>query len=347
MNETQPKKKKKLIFPIILALVLIGALIFTAKEYLYYQSHQETDDAQVDADISPVVARVGGYVKEIRFLDNQYVKEGDTLVVLDDRDYKIRLQQAQAALASAKQSVNVSQSSVTEAKTGITTAEANVQAVKVQVWKTTQDFERYQNLYNDHAITKAQFDEAKAAKEAAEAQLVVAQSQLPVQVKRVSVNQTQVGATASNIASRQADIDYAKLQLTYTVIVAPASGIVSKKSIQLGQLVQAGQTLFSLVHENDIYITANFKETQMGQLKLGDKVDVEVDAFPDQKIVGIIQSFSGATGAKFSLLPPDNATGNFVKVVQRIPVKITLQADSAIINRLRPGMSVKVVVHTK
>jgi membrane fusion protein (multidrug efflux system) len=183
MNETQPKKKKKLVFPIILALVLVGALAFTVKEYLYYQKHEVTDDAQVDADISPVVARVGGYVKEIRFQDNQYVKAGDTLVVLDDRDYKIKVQQAEAALYSAKQSVNVSQSNVNEAKTGITTAEANVEAVKVQVWKTTQDFERYQNLYNDHAITKAQFDEAKAAKDAAEAQLVVAQSQLPVQEK--------------------------------------------------------------------------------------------------------------------------------------------------------------------
>jgi membrane fusion protein (multidrug efflux system) len=347
MNETQPKKKKKLVFPIILALVLVGALAFTVKEYLYYQKHEVTDDAQVDADISPVVARVGGYVKEIRFQDNQYVKAGDTLVVLDDRDYKIKVQQAEAALYSAKQSVNVSQSNVNEAKTGITTAEANVEAVKVQVWKTTQDFERYQNLYNDHAITKAQFDEAKAAKDAAEAQLVVAQSQLPVQVKKVSSNQTQVGATASNIASRQADIDYAKLQVSYTVIIAPASGIVSRRGIQLGQLVQAGQTLFSVVHEDDIYVTANFKETQMEHLKLNDKVDIEVDAFPDQNIQGIVQSFSGATGAKFSLLPPDNATGNFVKVVQRIPVKITMQGDSSIINRLRPGMSVKVVVHTK
>ncbi|MES1226892.1 MAG: biotin/lipoyl-binding protein, partial [Bacteroidota bacterium] len=226
MNDTKPKKGKKIIFPIILALVLVGALVFTVKEYLYYQSHEVTDDAQVDADISPVVARVGGYVKEIRFQDNQYVKAGDTLVILDDRDYKIKLQQAEAALNSAKHSVDVSQSGVIEAKTGITTAEANVEAAKVQVWKTTQDFERYQNLYNDKAITKAQFDDAKAAKEAAEAQLAVAQSQIPVQMKRVSSNQTQVGASASNIASRQADIDYAKLQLSYTVIVAPASGIV-------------------------------------------------------------------------------------------------------------------------
>ncbi|HLY71588.1 MAG TPA: HlyD family secretion protein [Puia sp.] len=347
MDETQPKKKKKIIFPIILGLVLVGALIFTLKEYLYYQNHETTDDAQVDADISPVVARVSGYVNEIRFQDNQFVKAGDTLVVLDDKDYKIKLEQAMAALTSARQSVNVSESNVTEAKTGITTAEANVEAAKVQVWKTTQDFERYQNLYNDHAITKAQFDDAKAAKEAADAQLTVAQSQVPVQTKRVSTNQRQVGATASNITSREADIDYAKLQLSYTVIVAPVNGIISKRNIQIGQLVQNGQTLFAIVHDNNVYVTANFKETQMEHLKIGDSVDITADAFSNKRIAGTIQSFAGATGAKFSLLPPDNATGNFVKVVQRVPVKITLQADSATMNMLRPGMSVSVVVHTK
>lgn len=348
MNDTNQKsKRKKFLFPVILALVLVGALFFTVKEYIYYQSHEVTDDAQVDADISPVVARVGGYVNEIRFRDNQYVKAGDTLVLLDDRDYKIRVQQAEAALISARQTVNVSRSNVTEAKTGITTAEANVEAAKVQVWKTTEDFNRFQNLYNDHAITKAQFDDARAARDAAQAQLVVAQSQVPVQVKKVSTNESQVGATASNIMARQSDIDYAKLQLSYAVIIAPVSGIVSKKSIQVGQLVQAGQTLFSIVNENGLYITANFKETQMQHLQLNDRVDIEVDAFPEKNIPAVVQSFSGATGAKFSLLPPDNATGNFVKVVQRIPVKITLETDSATISRLRPGMSVKVVVHTK
>ncbi|HLX93684.1 MAG TPA: HlyD family secretion protein, partial [Puia sp.] len=295
MNETQPKKSRKIIFPIILGLVLVGALIFTLKEYLYYQNHETTDDAQIDADISPVVSRVSGYVTQIRFKDNQHVRAGDTLVVLDDKDFLIKLEQAEAALGSARQSVNVSQSNVVEAKTGITTAEANVEAAKVQVWKTTQDFERYQNLYNDHAITKAQFDDAKAAKEAADAQLVVAQSQVPVQTKRVNANQSQVGATASNIASRQADIDYARLQLSYTVIVAPVDGIVSKRTIQIGQLVQAGQNLFAIVHENDIYVTANFKETQMEHLRVGDSVDVTADAFSNEKIQGIVNSFSGAT----------------------------------------------------
>jgi membrane fusion protein, multidrug efflux system len=348
MNENQPKRKgKKLIFPIILALVLIGALLFTVKEYVYFQSHVTTDDAQVDADISPVIARVSGYVREIRFADNQAVRAGDTLVILDDRDYRIKLQQVEAALTSTQQSVDVSQYQVSEARTNIATALANVQAAQVKVGKANEDFTRYQNLYNDHAITKAQFDDAKAAKDEADAALKVAQTQVPVQNTRVSTNQRQVGAAASNLASRQADIDFAKLQLSYTVIVAPANGIISKRNIQLGQLVQAGQTLVAIVNDKDIYITANFKETQLEHLQVGAKVDIEADAYPGKTIPASIESFSGATGAKFSLLPPDNATGNFVKVVQRIPVRIRLNADSAVTDRLRPGMSVQVVVHIK
>ncbi|HEV2478912.1 MAG TPA: HlyD family secretion protein [Puia sp.] len=346
-NNTQKKGRKKLVFPIILSLVLVGALIFGIKEYVYYSAHEVTDNAQVDADISPVVARVGGYVKEIRFEDNQYVHAGDTLVVLDDRDYQVKLQQALAALTSTKQTVDVSELQVNEAKTNIATALASVQQAKVAVWKANEDYTRYENLYNDHAITKAQFDDAKAAKESAEASLAIAQSQVPTQTKRVDVNQRQVGATASNLATRQADVDFAKLQLSYTVITAPASGVVSRRNIQLGQLVQAGQTLFAVVNAKGVYVTANFKETQMEPLRIGEKVDITADAYSDSTFHGEVESFSGATGAKFSLLPPDNATGNFVKVVQRVPVRIKINADSSLMRLLRPGMSVYVVVHTK
>jgi membrane fusion protein (multidrug efflux system) len=346
-NATQQKPRRKIVFPIILGLVLVGAAIFGIKEYIFYSAHETTDDAQVDADISPVVARVGGYVKEIRFVDNQFVHAGDTLVVLDDRDYQVRLQQALAALSSQRQSVDVSQFVVNESKASIVTAQAGVDQAKVAVWKANEDFTRYENLYNDHAITKAQYDDAKAAKESAEAALRVAETQVPSQTRRVDVNQRQVGATASNLASRQADVDYAKLQLTYTVITAPATGVVSKRNIQLGQLIQAGQSLFAVVNANGIYVTANFKETQMEPLRVGQKVDISVDAFSDSTFHGSIESFSGATGAKFSLLPPDNATGNFVKVVQRVPVRIKIDADSSLVKLLRAGMSVDVVVHTK
>jgi membrane fusion protein (multidrug efflux system) len=347
-NNTQTKPRKKIIFPVILGLVLVGALIFTVKEYVYYQSHEVTDNAQIDADISPVVARVVGYVKEIRFQDNQFVHAGDTLVVLDDRDYQVKLQQALATLSSTRQNVDVSQYQVSEARTAIATAQANVEAAKVNVWKANEDFTRYENLYNDHAITKAQFDDARAAKESAEAALNVAQTQVPTQNRRVGVGERQAGASASNLATRQADVDFARLQLSYTVITAPADGIVSKRNIQLGQLVQASQTLFAIVNDKGIYITANFKETQMEHLRLGEKVDITADAYSDSTFQGTIESFSGATGAKFSLLPPDNATGNFVKVVQRVPVRIKIEADSAFVRKsLRPGMSVSIVVHIK
>ena len=348
-NKKQQKKYKgkKIIFPVILAAVLVLAVVFTLKEYFYFQAHEVTDNAQVDADISPVISRVSGYVKEIRFTDNQEVKAGDTMAILDDRDFKIKLQQAEAALASARQSVNVSRYAIQEAESNIATARANVKAAEVKVWKTTEDFSRYKNLYDDHAITKAQYDAVKAEKESAEAALLVAQTQVPVIHKKVSTNEQEAMATASNIAGRQSDVDFAKLQLSYTAIVAPADGIASKRNIQLGQLVQAGQSLLAIVNDEGLYITANFKETQMEHLKIGEKVDITVDAYPDSQVHGSVESFAGATGAKFSLLPPDNATGNFVKVVQRVPVRIKLDSSPDFNTGLRPGMSVKVIVHTK
>ena len=345
-NNTQTKPKRKLVFPIILGLVLVGALVFTVKEYLYLQGHAETDDAQVDGDISPVIARVSGYVNQIRFSDNQYVHAGDTLVILDDRDYKIKVDQAQAAQFAAQKNVQAFQAVISETQSNFGVQKANIEEAQVKLWKATQDYERYKNLYDDHAITKAQFDQAVSDKETAQAALDAARSQMPVLDRRINTSKEQTVASASIIDSRKADVEYAQLQLSYTVIIAPASGIVSKRNIQIGQLVQAGSPLFSIVHD-DLYVTANFKETQMGDLKLGQKVDVDVDAFSKDPIQGTIESFSGATGAKFSLLPPDNATGNFVKVVQRVPVRIHLQADSTVIQRLRPGMSVKVTVHTK
>ena len=345
-STTPPKSKKKLIFPIILGLVLVAALGFTLKEYIFLQSHEETDDAQIDGDISPVIPRVPGYVKEIRFVDNQYVHAGDTLVILDDQDYKIKLDQAQAALNSATKNVNAYAAAISETRSNFGVQKANVEEAQVKLWKATQDFDRFQNLYNDHAITKAQLDQATADKESAQAALDAAKSQIPVLDQKVNTGEQQTTATASLLDTRRADIEYAQLQLSYTVIIAPVSGIVSKRNIQIGQLVQAGNPMFSIVH-SDLYVTANFKETQMDDLQLKQKVDLVVDAFPDQTFPGSIESFSGATGAKFSLLPPDNATGNFVKVVQRVPVRIKIEADSATMSKLRSGMSVKVTVHTK
>jgi membrane fusion protein, multidrug efflux system len=345
-NNTQKKGRKKLVFPIILGLVLVGALIFTVKEYVFLQSHEETDDAQVDGDISPVIARVSGYVQEIRFKDNQYVHAGDTLVVLDDRDYKIKLEQALTAQTAAQKNVAAAGAAIAESQSNIAVQKANIEEAQVHLWKATEDYGRYKNLFDDHAITKAQLDEATADRDAAQAALDAAKSQVPVIDRRINTSREQTAATGAIIDTRKADVDFARLQVSYTVIVAPASGIISKRNIQLGQLVQAGTPLFSVVH-NDIYVTANFKETQLNDIRVGQKVDINVDAFDKQTIPGTIESFSGATGAKFSLLPPDNATGNFVKVVQRIPIRIHIDVDTATLQKMRPGMSVNVIVHTK
>jgi membrane fusion protein, multidrug efflux system len=345
-NNTQKKGRKKMVFPIILGLVLVGAVVFSVKEYVFLQSHAETDDAQVDGDISPVIARVSGYVQEIRFKDNQYVHAGDTLVILDDRDYKIKLDQAVAAQTAAQKNVAAVGAAIAESQSNIAVQKANVEQAQVRLWKATQDYGRYKNLYDDHAITKAQLDEATADRDAAQAALDAAKSQVPVIDRRINTSREQTIASGAIIDSRRADVDFARLQITYTVITAPASGIISKRNIQLGQLVQAGTPLFSVVHD-DIYVTANFKETQLSDIKIGQKVDINVDAFDKQTIPGTIESFSGATGAKFSLLPPDNATGNFVKVVQRVPIRIHIDADTATLQKMRPGMSVNVTVHTK
>ncbi|RAJ34331.1 HlyD family secretion protein [Pedobacter cryoconitis] len=342
----EPKKKSKVV-PIILAVLIVIGAVFGVKEYMYYSKHVDTDDAQIDGDISPVVARVGGYVNEIKFEENTKVTEGQVLVSLDDRDYKVKLEQAMAGQKGADAGVGVSQSEIiaTSANTG--TAKANIESAKVKLWQAQKDFDRYANLIKDGSITQQQFDQAKATRDVAQATYNAAKDQYTVALKQIGTTKSQLAVSSNGVSQRQSDVDFAKLQLSYTEIKAPATGIVSKKSIQKGQLIQAGQSLFSIVNENSLYVTANFKETQLEEIRAGLKVEVEVDAFPDQKIPGEVYNFSPVTGAKGSLLPPDNATGNFVKVVQRVPVKIKLKASKEMLEKLRPGMSVKVSVTTK
>ncbi len=343
--EHKPKKSNKII-PVILGVVIIIGGFIGIREYLYFQNHVDTDDAQIDGDISPVVARVGGYVDSILFEENQHVNQGQVLVKLDDRDYRIRLEQALAAQRGASAGIGVSQSQISSTTASSSTARANAEAARVRLWRTTQDYTRYANLIKEGAITQQQFDSAKAERDAAQAAYQAAQDQYRAAQSQVGTTRSQLQVTHTGVDQRQADVDFAKLQLTYTTITAPTSGIVSKKNIQKGQLIQAGQSLFSIVNDNSLYITANFKETQLEELRSGEKVNVEVDAFPDEKVEGEVYNFSPATGAKFSLLPPDNATGNFVKVVQRVPVKIKIKAGKELMQRLRPGMSVKVSVIT-
>jgi membrane fusion protein (multidrug efflux system) len=342
--EQETAKKPNRVMPIILGLLLIAGIFFGVKEYIYYSKHEDTDDAQIDGDISPVVARVGGYVDTIMFEENQHVNEGQLLVKLDDRDYKVKLEQALAGQKGANATVGVSQSQIYTNAANSATAKANIETAKIKLDQANRDYARYVNLVKDGSVTQQQFEQAQVNRDAAQAAYQAAQDQYKAALEQVKGTENQLNVTNTSVSAKQADVDFAKLQLTYTNISAPASGIVSKKNIQKGQLVQAGQTLFSIVNDGSLFITANFKETQLANLRSGEKVDIEVDGLPGQKIEGEVYNFSPATGAKFSLLPPDNATGNYVKVVQRIPVKIKIKAAKDVMDKLRPGMSVNVSV---
>ena len=354
-----PKKSSKR-FIIVLALLLIGGGWFGITKYLHAQKHEETDDAQIEANISPVIPRVAGYVKEVRVKDNQVVKKGDTLMILDDRDLALKLMQAEAALATAKSNLgvaqattNASRANIASTQAGVSTADAQIEAARINVWRTTQDYDRYANLIKDHSVTQQQYEQALAAKQTAERQLQVLQSQrnqVTQQTSSVasqsSATASQIGVAAAIIKQREVEVAEAKLNLSYAVITAQESGMISKVNLQEGQFVQQGQSVFSIVLSNDTWVVGNFKETQFEKMRVGQKVTVHADAFPGHPFEATLTSFSPATGSRFALLPPDNASGNFVKVVQRLPVKIEFnQPSDSLVNQLKPGLNVTVDVH--
>jgi len=360
MEATETKKKKNPIFIIVLAVLVIAGAWFGISKYRHGLHHEDTDDAQISADISPAIPRVAGYIVDIKVKDNQHVKKGDTLLVLDNRDYVIKVQQAEAALQIAETNLNSAKATTSAAKANIATSQASIgtidaqiEAAKVTAWRASQDYDRYANLIKDHSITQQQYEQALAAKQSADKQLAILAEQKKQASQQTNAVAVQSNATASqiNIADatihqRQVDVDAAKLNLSYTVITAPQDGLVSKVNVQPGQYVQAGQSLFSIVHSDNVWVIANFKETQLDKMKEGQKVIVSADAYPGHHFEAKLTSFSPATGSTFALLPPDNASGNFVKVVQRLPVKIEFtDAADELVKKLRPGMNVMVDVH--
>jgi membrane fusion protein (multidrug efflux system) len=353
-----PKKSNKGFIIALIILVVVGS-IFGGSKYIHGLHHEETDDAQIDANISPVIPRIAGYVTDVRVKDNQKVKKGDTLVVLDNRNEQIQVAQMQAALTAAQSSHSVAEANTTASRStiasyqaNVSTADAQIEAAKVTLHRATQDYDRYANLIKDHSITQQQFEQADAAKQSAERQLQVLNDQKNAAVRQASAANAQSNATgqqvsvaSATIQQRQADLDNAKLNLSYTVITAAEDGLISKVNVQIGQYLQAGQSLFSIVLDENPWVIGNFKETQLSKMRIGQKVTVHVDAFPGHDFEAKLSSFSPATGARFALLPPDNASGNFVKVVQRLPVKIEFSGNDPLVKEMRPGMNVDVDVH--
>lgn len=355
-----PRRKINKRFIIVLGLLVIVGGSFGISKYVHALHHEETDDAQTAANINPVIPRIGGYVAEVRVNDNQRVKQGDTLVILDNRDQLIRLEQAEAALAGARSNLAVARANssasdahIATAQAQVGTANAQIEAARVNVWRTQQDYKRYSNLIKDHSITEQQFEQAEAAKLTAERQLAVLEEQRAAASKQSIAAGSQAEASTSGISvaeavvrQRETEVDNARLMLSYTVLIAPSDGFLSKVNVQPGQFVQPGQTLFAVVVKDALWVVANFKETQLRKMKAGQEVIVHADAFPSHDFKAHIASFSPATGTSFALLPPDNASGNFVKVVQRIPVRIEFtDKNDPMLTKLRAGMNVDVDVH--
>ncbi len=358
--ENNGKKKTNVKFLIGLVVLLLAGGIFGFTKYQNSLHHEGTDDAQVDGNISPVIPRISGYVNEIRIKDNQAVKKGDTLLILDDRDLAIKVEEAEAALEIAQSNLGVAQSvtstsenNISAAQTNVGVVDAQIEAARIKVTRTTDDYNRYANLIKDHSITQQQYEQALAEKQTAEKQLLILEQQRKTAAAQTAIAASQSKTTGrqtsvatATIHQRQADLDAAKLNLSYMVITAPTNGVISKVNIQPGQLVQQGQSLFNVVLNHDVWVVANFKETQLNKMRIGQKVIIKADAYPGHKFEAKLTSFSPATGSKFALLPPDNASGNFVKTVQRLPVKIEFtDPNDKLVHELRPGMNVDVDVH--
>jgi membrane fusion protein (multidrug efflux system) len=357
------KKKTNAKFIIILLVLILAGGTYGISKYIHSQAHEETDDAQIEKNMNPIIPRVSGYISKVYVKDNDFVKKGDTLFTIDKRDYQLKIEEANAAFIGAESGYDVAKEDIGSALASIAVSDANVQTAggnietaKIRLGRATSDYVRYENLYKTHSITKQQYEQALAAKQEAESQVRILQQQQKASAfqktvieakSRVSNKQTEVAA--ANIKKAKALLEAAQLNLTYTVVTAAIDGQVSKIDIQPGQLVQQGQSLFYIINNNEAWVVANFKETQLNKMIVGQKVTVKVDAYPDYAFEGTITSFSPATGSRFSLLPPDNATGNFVKTIQRLPVKISLNAsnDPEKIKLLRPGMNADVDVHLK
>ena len=336
-------RTKKIISYILSLAVIALAAIIIARKFIHPGNVEFTDNAQVCQQIVPVNSRVQGYIREIRFNEYEPVKKGDTLVIIDDADMRLRVAQAKADYANATAGKEVAGRSVGVASANVSVSEASISEAKVLMEQAKTDLERYTRLLEKEAVTKQQYDLAKTDFEAKKARYETLARQRSATSTVVEETRQRISQSEAGIELAKAMLETAELNLSYCVIVAPCDGYTSRKEIQVGQLIQPGQTLLDIVDTADVWVTANYKETQLKHIEPGYKAEIKVDAIPDVVFKGEVKAISTATGASLSLLPQDNSAGNFVKVRQRIPVRIEFAKDnnSDDMARLRAGMNVE------
>lgn len=351
-EETRKKLKKQRVRQIIASLIGVAILAFGLWKivclFLDYSSNETSNDAQIEQYISPVNLRASGYIAKVCFREHQEVHKGDTLLVLDDREYRIRLMEAEAALKDAKAGANVINATEQTTETSASIYQASIDEINVRLAKLAKDCERYRNLVEKKAATPIQLEQLEVEYAATKKKLEGVKKQQAAAYKGVNEVTTRKQNVAASIERAEAAVEMAKLNLSYCVVVAPCDGKLGRRSIEEGQMVNAGTTITYIIPTNNKWVIANYKETQIENLYVGQKVRMTVDAISNKEFEGTVTAISGATGSKYSLVPTDNSAGNFVKIQQRVPVRIDFNNLSKEDNEhLAAGMMVVVKAERK
>ena len=331
---------------LVVAAVIVALFVVRWDDWVGSAARQTTDDAYVRGDITPLSAQVDGYVRAVRVSDFQLVKAGDLLVEIDDEDYQARVAQAEADLAGAEAAVANLKSRKDLQHAQITEAEDLITATQADVDRTQQEATRQRTLLATTYGTQQKVEQAVADEKRLRANLARNLAQLEGQRRQMGVLDTEESQLRAEAKAKKAALDLARIDLSYTKIIAPVDGMVGERGVRAGQYVRVGTQVISVVPLENVWVIGNYKETQLTRVAIGQKAEVRVDSFPGVVIDGRVDSISPATGSQFTLLPPDNATGNFTKVVQRVPVKIRLDPKHTLAGRLRPGMSVVATILT-
>jgi membrane fusion protein (multidrug efflux system) len=308
---------------------------------------ETTDNAYVQGDISVISPKVAGYVREVRVVDNQQVRAGDVLALIDDEDFAAKAAEARASVAAQQAAIAGIDRRLEWQASMIDAAKANVVSAQAELARAQPNYERYKKMVATNVVAKSDYDQVEATLRKAEAEVTRTQAALTAEQGQLVVLLADRKQADAQLAQAQASLTAAKNDLDNTVIKAPVDGVVGNKGVQTGQYVKVGTQLMAVVPLPQVYVVANFKETQLENMRQGQPVEIAVDAYPNHKLIGTVESFAPASGAVFSLLPPENATGNFTKVVQRVPVRIAVPKENALAGLLRPGLSVEVSVDTR
>ncbi|MGN0213458.1 MAG: HlyD family secretion protein [Muribaculaceae bacterium] len=333
---------KRIVYNIVIFALLFAGIAMVCHRFLHFGNVEYTDNATVCQHITPINTRVAGFIREIRFEENQKVKAGDTLVIIEDAEFRLLLAQAEAQLANARAGHSVTAAGIVTTASNIAVTEASIDEAKVQYENAQREYERYSQLLSAGAVTQQQYDNVHTSYLSAKARYERAARSKDATANAKNEQGKRLGQNDAAIKLCEANVNLARLNLSYCAIIATCDGVTGRKNIHVGQLVQAGQNMVDVVDSNDLWVQANYRESQIAHISVGSKVKITVDAVPGVEYVGTVESLADATGSAFSTMPSDNATGNFVKVEQRLPVRISLQGnEKSDLERLKAGYNVE------